>query len=185
MTLVEIPVTVEVTRIVTQIALEENEATVEVTRIIPQTVTQETNDYVGLVNNEAIRLNHTGTYRLTRTEDSGCYLLVVHDILETPFEKMRLELACNRGAPSFNSGYALVEVLTAKNLAVYSSEYGECSIVFEFLEDGVKVTQLGESFDCGFGHAVYADGFYQLIDIDPPKLGCMDPQGPDSKFCER
>ena len=37
----------------------------------------------------------------------------------------------------------------------------------------ITLTQLGMDFDCGFGHAVYADGIYKLVDPKPPILGCL------------
>jgi hypothetical protein len=71
------------------------------------------------------------------------------------------------------------------NIAVYSvseSSYhwndgladAPCHFVLQFGEDSITVTQLGMDFSCGFGHAVYADGVYTLVDPQPPHLGCLD-----------
>jgi hypothetical protein len=76
------------------------------------------------------------------------------------------------------------KVLLSENLAVYSApeEYfynvqnesvAPCHIVFQFEKNAIKATQLGMDFDCGFGHGVYANGVYKLVDPKPPVIGCL------------
>lgn len=120
--------------------------------------------------------NISGKYQFVLNEGRGCILAVVLE----PTDEIGFELLCNRGAPSYNSGYAKGKTLIVNNIAVYSPKFfpdkdQQCSIVFQFEENKVIVTQLGESFECGFGHAVYASGTYELIDNKPPQLGCLHP----------
>jgi hypothetical protein len=105
-------------------------------------------------------------------------------ILDDPtgaFFVAAFELSCNRGAPSYNLGYAYGRFALANHIGVYHVSYwseGECNIVFTFETESVHVEQIGLDFDCGFGHGVYADGDYSLVDDRPPVLGCMYPENP-------
>ena len=99
-------------------------------------------------------------------------------MLKGPFEEIDIELVCIRGAPSYNSGYALDTIRIVESIAVFSPDISnidsdKCYIVFEFGETEVKVTQIGLSGECGFGGSVYADGTYKLVDHAKPTLGCM------------
>jgi len=114
--------------------------------------------------------------------DYGSYcLLNVAMQPESYPQEIGIELGCDRGAPSMNSGYALDIIILEEDTAVYSPWFnlGECYIVLKFINNQVKVVQIGSGLDCGFGHAVYADGTYDLIDPTPPILGCME-----YPFCE-
>jgi len=116
----------------------------------------------------------SGTYRFERGEYNGCVLNVVLE----PTQEIGFDLFCMRGAPSYNSGYGIGKILISNNVAVYSPSFfydtdAVCDIVFQFEKDKVTVTQLGTGFDCGFGHAVYADGVYELVATKPPQLGCL------------
>ena len=69
-----------------------------------------------------------------------------------------------KGAPSYNSGTAYDTLTIKKNVAVYKSEYdASCRIYFRFNTKGVQVEEKtdNQAFGCGFGHAVYANGFYK------------------------
>jgi hypothetical protein len=121
----------------------------------------------------------SGMYKLQRGSGE-CNLKVVFEPTVPSYE-ISFELFCNRGAPSYNGGYAMGKILMVDNIAVYSPRIfpdSVCDIVFQFNGNKVKVTQLGMDFDCGFGHAVYVDGIYTLVDIKAPTLnslewGCM------------
>ncbi len=127
----------------------------------------------------------SGTYKFDRGDGGFCALRAVLQPFVTPYEEVVVELFCLRGPPSYNSGYAEPQkILISNNIAVYSvpEEYfhvveeftdAPCHFVFQFDKNTVTVTQLGEDFSCGFGHAVYADGVYKLIDSKPPVLGCL------------
>ena len=117
----------------------------------------------------------TGTYSVSYSNGAGSILKVIHETSDEPIDRLRFELYCNRGAPSFNSGVADGIILVSGDTAVYNTcyeIYGPCSIVFRFSENAVEVTQIGGAFDCGFGHAVYADGVYELVDHNVPELEC-------------
>jgi hypothetical protein len=182
-----VPTVIEVTRIVAQ------SVTIEVTRVVEvmQTVevsvtvaatamTDSSNVATNIADNPLIPTipydyNHTGTYTLTRNNDTGCTLLVLHEISSEPLNTIGFELLCHRGAPSYNLGHAEGNVLIGNHTAVWSSSspFGECHLIFEFAETSVEVKQIGQSLDCGFGGFVYADGIYQLINDATPTLGCM------------
>jgi len=77
--------------------------------------------------------------------------------------KVVLTLFICRGAPSYNSG-SLNDTLSVKNnIATYLYEGGKsCRITFHFYRQGIKVEEYTEENGggCGFGYAVYSDGFY-------------------------
>ena len=126
----------------------------------------------------------SGTYRFVRADDSYCAIRAVLQPFIPPYQEVVIELFCLRGPPAYNSGGLIQKVLLSDNLAVYSAseeyfEYREdytsapCHIVFQFRKDTIEVNQLGLDFDCGFGHGVYADGVYKLMDPKPPVIGCL------------
>lgn len=119
----------------------------------------------------------SGTYEQDKGDGGICTVKVILEPRINPIDEISFELFCVRGAPSYNNGYAMAKILMAHNLAVYSPN-DRCSIVFEFGEDELVVTQIGMDFDCGFGHSVYADGVYLRTDEEPPLLGCMRMDNP-------
>ena len=110
----------------------------------------------------------TGTYVMDSGNKAGGTLKVLH----LPENRLKFELECNRGAPSYNSGEAS-GILEVKNAAaVYrTTEFGgACELRFEFQKKGVTVSQKGSDADCGFGFGVRCDGSYRLKSRTPPKL---------------
>jgi hypothetical protein len=171
--IVQIPITVEVTRVV----VETTPTHIPPKDVIGTIVAPVPTNQVG---------NLTGTYSQYWGQDGGCTLNAIHEITLEPFDKIHFELFCTVGAPSYNMGYVIATILETDNIAVYShnSELANesCNIVFTFLPDGVDVSQLGEDFICGFGHGVYANGTYLLKSRDIPKLGCLN-TNPDFNLC--
>ena len=184
-----IPATVEVTPIAERSGL----VTVEITRLVeiqvtvPVEVTREIEILItgaAPVNQQATpkpaaNINYSGVYVKSNGKDfykdGGCVLSVIHEAVQDPFDNLSFELFCTRGEPSYNMGYTIDDILFENHLsktAVWSSPWGECHLVFGFNEHEVVVSQIGHSFACGFGHAVYANGTYYLKDAAPPNLGC-------------
>jgi hypothetical protein len=73
---------------------------------------------------------------------------------------------------SVNTGNASGEAKIEGNVAVLElPEFGPCKITMVFLRNNrLKVTQEGDSPDCGFGHNVRADGTYRKIRSGKPKF---------------
>ena len=73
---------------------------------------------------------------------------------------------------SVNTGYASGDATIEGNVAVLDlPEWGPCKITMVFLSrNRLKVTQEGDSPDCGFGHNVRADGTYRKIRSGKPKF---------------
>lgn len=122
---------------------------------------------------------YTGTYVLDRCatgDDSPCLIGCVLWVLQRSPAEVGFELYCQRGPPSYNSGYAVDALSVAGGVAVYEPQFfpdWHCRIMFEFGQGTVVATQDGTSAECGFGHAVYANGTYQRVDASPPVPGCM------------
>lgn len=79
-----------------------------------------------------------------------------------------------RGAPSYNLGQIFGQMTIKNNIGVYDSKFDDddlnCFIKFEFNSDQLIVTTSDGHDDCGFGHAVYADNTYKLVDKSIPKF---------------
>jgi hypothetical protein len=73
---------------------------------------------------------------------------------------------------SVNTGNASGEATIEGNVAVLElPDFGPCKITIVFLpRSRLKVTQEGDSPDCGFGHNVRADGTYRKIRGGKPKF---------------
>lgn len=73
---------------------------------------------------------------------------------------------------SVNTGSASGEATIEGNVAVLElPEFGTCKITMVFLRGNrLKVTQEGDSPDCGFGHNVRADGTYRKVRGGKPKF---------------
>jgi hypothetical protein len=73
---------------------------------------------------------------------------------------------------SVNTGYASGEATIEGNVAILDlTEWGPCKITMVFMpRNRLKVTQEGDSPDCGFGHNVRADGTYRKIRGGKPKF---------------
>lgn len=111
----------------------------------------------------------TGTYSVKWKRGALCVL----GVQQLPDDKIKFELDCNRGAPSYNSGTASGTIAIKDHVAVYSTtEFnGKCEIKFQFQKSKVIVSQTGGDFECGFGHGVTCDGSYTLTSRKPPKFG--------------
>lgn len=172
-----VTVEVEVTRVVTitREVPREVPVTVEVTAPAVPTVDLQSAPYeVGSL---------TGTYGWsTDAQGPQCQLVILHRILLTSQHVLEFELACQRGAPSFNQGYLVGLAPMQDDIALYTqwnTALGEtCSIVFDLSAgDGAEVIQLGSDAACGFGQGVDATGTFLKLNADFPTIGCLSPEG--------
>jgi hypothetical protein len=71
----------------------------------------------------------------------------------------------NRGAPSYNIGtlYGRVKINNGKGVfnIVLAYQSGGCRMTFKFTSDLLTIDEIDGFNECGFGHAVFADGEYQ------------------------
>lgn len=129
-------------------------------------------------------LNPTGTYSLVskvKIKDEDTFG-VTGDIQVKALStnKIVIALAVNVGAPSYNSGSFSDTLNYRSNSCTYRGDESDtsCQITFKFNQKGVTVTQRQNNlnFGCGFGHGVFADGFYKkksskVTFIKDPKTG--------------
>src|SRR5205085_10022548 len=80
-------------------------------------------------------------------------------------DSVRLQLSCNRGAPSYNMGDLDERLALHGSEAVFrTTEFGgRCVLRFRFVRRGAIVAQEGNDAVCGFGYGVFADGTYRLV----------------------
>ena len=85
-------------------------------------------------------------------------------LLKIDADRYKFWLSVSRGWPSYNLGEINGIMIIKDGKASFSvmQEYAEtlCKINFIFGTNYVEVEQLSTDSDCGFGHAVYADGKY-------------------------
>ena len=106
-----------------------------------------------------------GTYR--SYENELRILALGHNKLKVQFDGVYRTIS-----KSVNTGYAEGEAVIDGNVATLDlPEFGRCKINMVFLpHNKLKVTQEGDSPDCGFGHNVRADGTYRKIRSGKPKF---------------
>ncbi len=116
-------------------------------------------------------LNIGGTYSFGDNVEKGPVgSVIVYPLTDT---SALFFLDVCRGAPSYNLGQMFGQMTIKDNVGVYDSKLDDddlnCLIKFEFNADQLKVTTGEGRDDCGFGHAVYADNTYKLVDKSIPK----------------
>lgn len=90
----------------------------------------------------------------------------------TPPQKIAYDLYCNQGAPTWNSGYYIGELIIENNRSEVEM-YEDCTLTFEFNTYSIIITEVGRIFNCAFQRGVVAGGTYILVDPTPPEIGCL------------
>ena len=108
----------------------------------------------------------TGSFGVST--DTGCTL----QSLAVRPDSVRVQLLCQRGAPSYNMGLLDTRVQVVQGRAVHATqEYGgECRITFHFLGDRVRLEQEGQAAACGFGYGVTAAGELRRLRAAVPRF---------------
>lgn len=113
---------------------------------------------------------------VTAAQANGVYRSYENEIRILALGKNKLKVSFDGVyytiSKSVNIGQAMGEATIEGNVAVWElSEFGPCKITLLFLpRNRLKVTQEGDSPDCGFGHNVRADGTYRKIRGGKPKF---------------
>lgn len=107
----------------------------------------------------------TGTWNRGDPETGGGLLMVKQEGRRALFQ-----LESWRGAPSYSSGFVDGSFVLDGDRGVFRAEgdSGPCELEFVFSDDAVVIDYVDVSTDCGFGHAVYANGTYQRTSSEPP-----------------
>ena len=133
---------------------------------------------IGQVKKATNFINPTGSYKLdskTTVKDGDTY---GHfgDIDVKLLENSRIAIsffACN-GAPSYSMGTFIDTLTYQNNVAIYTTPEDDttCRIKFTFTKKGITAEQhqADLNFGCGFGHAVFADGFYKKTSSKVPVI---------------
>lgn len=116
-------------------------------------------------------LNVGGTYSFGDNIEKGPVgSVIVYPLTDT---SALFFLDVCRGAPSYNLGQLFGQMTIKDHIGVYDSQLDgddlNCLIKFEFDSDQLKVTTGEGSDDCGFGHTLYANNTYKLVDKSIPK----------------
>jgi len=129
----------------------------------------------GQIKSNTTYINPTGTYKLdSKTikkngETYGYFGDMKIKLLEN--SKIVLSLFVCKGAPSYNLGSFVDTLAYQNNIAIYTPEWDStCKITFYFKKKGITVDQYQDNlnFGCGFGHGVFADGFYKKTSSKTP-----------------
>ena len=132
-------------------------------------------------------INPTGTYNLDnkieiRNGDTyGSFGKI--QVKKIVNEKIVITFSKNKGAPNYNMGGFIDTLKLLNNKAIYNNIKNglNCKITFKFSDAGVTVKE-DEGNSCGFGHGVYADGFFKKTSsITPIFLNPFTGEKIDSK----
>jgi hypothetical protein len=113
---------------------------------------------------------------VTAAQANGVYRYYDNEIRILALGKNKLKVSFDGVyytiSKSVNMGYASGEAKIEGNVAVLElPDFGPCKITIVFLpRSRLKVTQEGDSPDCGFGHNVHANGTYRKIRGGKPKF---------------
>ncbi len=123
-------------------------------------------------------INPTGTYvliskaKIVKGETYGYTGDIQVKVLSK--SKIIVVLGVNMGAPAYNSGELFDTLKYANNTCVYNGDTNDptCRITLKFSEHGINVKQKQVDLNsgCGFGHGVFADGFYKKKSSEVPVL---------------
>lgn len=125
-----------------------------------------------------VEINPTGTYKLDvkTTKKNGetyGYFGTIR-VKRINKELIALTLFISKGAPSYNLGSLLDTIPYINNSALYANATYDstCKIQFWFTQKGVTVeqTQANLNYGCGFGHGVFADGYYKKTSSAIPEI---------------
>ncbi|MES2430755.1 MAG: hypothetical protein V4556_07435 [Bacteroidota bacterium] len=127
-------------------------------------------------------INPTGSYKLdseTTVKDGDTYgYFGEAKIKLLDSSKIAVSLFVCKGALSYNSGSFIDTLKYLNNKAIYRApDYDtSCKIIFTFSNKGVIVEQYQSdiNFGCGFGHAVFADGFYKKTSVKIPVIDNLE-----------
>jgi hypothetical protein len=124
---------------------------------------------IGQVKKATTFINPTGSYKLdseTEIKDGDTYGYFGEiNVKLLKNSKIALTLFVCKGAPSYNSGTIWDTLNYRNNISIYKTPEDDstCKIVLTFKKSGITIEQhqADLNFGCGFGHGVFADGFYK------------------------
>jgi hypothetical protein len=123
----------------------------------------------GQVKKATTFINPTGSYKLdskTEIKDGDTYGYFGEiNVKLLKNSKIAFTLFVCKGAPSYNSGTIWDTLNYQDNVSIYKTPEDDstCKIVLIFKKSGITIKQhqADLNFGCGFGHGVFADGFYK------------------------
>lgn len=111
-----------------------------------------------------------GTYSFGKNVEKGAVgSISIYPISST---KALFYLDVCRGAPSYNMGQLFGVMNIEGPNGTYENrlnEWMDCSLQFVFSKKHVVIDYIEDGYNCGFGHAVYANNTYKLIRKDIPQ----------------
>jgi hypothetical protein len=127
---------------------------------------------------ESDYIDPTGTYQLdSKTEKRGDDVYGYSGLIQVKKisdDKIVMAFEVNKGAPSYNMGSFVDTLSYINNEAIYTDLESDstCKITFEFEKRGITVKEETANLNsaCGFGHGVFADGFYKRVSKKIPVL---------------
>jgi hypothetical protein len=136
----------------------------------------------GQVNKAMTLINPTGSYKLDNKttikhgDTYGYFGEAKIKLLDS--SKIAISFFICKGAPSYNSGSFIDTLKYLNTKATYRTPDDDtsCKITFTFSNKGLTVEQYQAdiNFGCGFGHAVFADGFYKKISAKIPLIDDLE-----------
>lgn len=123
-------------------------------------------------------VNPTGSYKLdskttVKQGDTYGYFGDI-DVKLLDSSRIAMSFFVCKGAPSYNMGSFIDNLTYKNNIAIHTTPEDDttCRINFIFTKKGITVDQhqADLNFGCGFGHGVFADGFYKKTTSKVPVI---------------
>jgi hypothetical protein len=106
---------------------------------------------------------YAGAYSYGTNAEKGSVGAV--DIFPETDSTILFYIELNRGVPSYNSGalYGRLKIKDGTGIFYKKSDYTDsgCKWAFKFSGELLNIKTADNQYDCGFGHAVFADGNYK------------------------
>jgi hypothetical protein len=137
---------------------------------------------IGQVDKTPSFINPTGSYKLnskTTVKDGDTYGYFGNiDVKLLDSSRIAISFFVCKGAPSYNMGTFVDTLAYRNNVAIHTTPEDDttCKIKFTITKKGITVEQYQAdvNFGCGFGHAVFANGFYKKISSKVPIIADIE-----------
>jgi len=137
-------------------------------------------------------INPNGTYRLGKNKTNksgeiyGYFGEVRIKLIDS--SKIAMSFYVCKGAPGYNSGSFIDTLDYNKNQSFYIPDDDKtCRLTFSFNKKGITVAQTQDNLNsgCGFGHGVFADGYYKRVSREVPEIIDLQQEDSDQKSVTR
>ena len=101
---------------------------------------------------------YAGTFSYGKSKSKASGIILIYPETDTT---VLFYVDVNRGAPSYNMGSRYDRLKIINEQGTYESKDKGCRWTFQFSKNRLTIETVAESYDCGFGNSVTADGIFE------------------------